>query len=224
MKTDYLRHDRIYQKLKEDKGAIGWDRTPAAYEEIERRLRSILALCKLPPCGRLLELGCGAGNISLWLEQQGYEATGVDISPTAIAWATSKCLDVSGAAKFFVGNVLNLHFLEDGCFDIVLDGHCLHCIIENDRDAFLSESLRLLKPRGWLLIDTMCGPVAGDTLRRYDPETQCTIQDGIATRYFGLPEEIEREVRDAGFEVQLVIREHEDINQTITIVARKPAG
>jgi len=39
--------------------------------------------------GRLLEMGCGAGNLTVWLAGQGFEVCGVDISPTAISWAES---------------------------------------------------------------------------------------------------------------------------------------
>lgn len=223
MDTDYLRHDDVYRKLIKEENAIGWDKTPAAYEEMEQRLKFIFDLCEMPSRGRILELGCGAGNISLWLEKQGYEVTGIDISPTAIAWAKSKCLDAGGTTRFFVDNVLDMRFAEDGYFDIVLDGHCLHCIIGDDRRAFFSESSRVLKPGGRLLIDTMCGPVIGNQLSGYDPKTQCTMSDGIATRYFGLPEEIEKEVVDSGFNITMVIREPEPPHSTIVFLAAKPS-
>jgi len=223
MKTNYLCHDDVYLKLKKEENVIGWDKTQAAYEEMERRLKSIFDLCKMPSCGRILELGCGAGNISLRLEKQGYEVTGIDISPTAIEWAKSKCLDASGTTKFYVDNVLDMRFVEDGYFDIVLDGHCLHCIIGDDRRAFFFESLRVLKPGGWLFIDAMCGPVSSNKLSGYDPKTKCTIHNGIATRYLGLPEEIEKEVIDAGFKVKLVIREPEATHDNVVIVAVKPS-
>jgi SAM-dependent methyltransferase len=223
MDTHYLRHDDVYRKLIKEENAIGWDKTPAAYEKMERRLKIIFDLCDMPSRGRILELGCGAGNISLWLEKQGYEVTGIDISPTAIAWATSKCLDAGGTTRFFVDNVLDMRFAEDGYFDIVLDGHCLHCIIGDDRRDFFSESSRVLKPGGRLLIDTMCGPVIGNRLSGYDTKSQCTISDGIATRYFGLPEEIEKEVVDSGFNITMVIREPEPPHGTIIFVAAKPS-
>jgi SAM-dependent methyltransferase len=37
--------------------------------------------------GRALDLGCGEGADVIWLAQQGWQATGIDISPTAIARA-----------------------------------------------------------------------------------------------------------------------------------------
>lgn len=223
MDTNYLLHDDVYRKLAEDENAIGWDRTPAAYEEMQRRLRLIFELCDMPSRGRILELGCGAGNLSLWFEKQGYEVTGVDISPTAIAWAKRRCLDAGGTTQFFVDSVLNMRFADEEYFDIVLDGHCLHCIIGDDRRAFFAESSRVLKPGGWLLIDTMCGPVIGNQLRSYDAKTQCMINNGVATRYFGLREQIEQEVADAGFNMKTVIKENDSPHGTLIIVAEKPS-
>lgn len=34
--------------------------------------------------GRVLDVGCGAGRHSLWLQQKGYNVTGIDISPLAL--------------------------------------------------------------------------------------------------------------------------------------------
>ncbi|MBP1326239.1 SAM-dependent methyltransferase [Leucobacter exalbidus] len=37
--------------------------------------------------GRSLDLGCGEGGDALWLAEQGWAATGIDLSPTAVARA-----------------------------------------------------------------------------------------------------------------------------------------
>lgn len=39
--------------------------------------------------GRALDLGCGEGGDAIWLAQQGWHATGVDISETAVGRATA---------------------------------------------------------------------------------------------------------------------------------------
>lgn len=66
MRTDYASHDPIYQRYKAE-GFIGWDQTETAYREREHHLEQILAGGHAPTRGRLLELGCGAGNMSRWL-------------------------------------------------------------------------------------------------------------------------------------------------------------
>lgn len=34
--------------------------------------------------GRVLDVGCGAGRVALWLQRKGFDVTGIDVSPTAI--------------------------------------------------------------------------------------------------------------------------------------------
>ncbi len=132
--------------------------------------------------------------MTVWLSKLGYEAVGVDISPTAIEWAIERAKDGGHKITFECADVLKLDFLESGSFDLVLDGHCLHCIIGADRALFLKEAFRVLKPGGYLLIDTMCDPVSGNMMEGYDPLTNCTYFEGVATRYFGPHEEIANEV------------------------------
>jgi len=221
MKTDYPGHDDAYRRLRTE-GAAGWGRTEADYDEQRRRLRRILESGYAPRQGRLLELGCGAGNVAIWLARQGYEVVGVDIAPTAIEWARSKALAEGVRAEFLVGDVLDLSSVADAWFDFVLDGHCFHCIIEDDRSRFLAEALRVLRPGGFLLVDTMCGPVAGGRLPGYDEASRCTIRDGIATRYFGSSDDIKGEVESAGFRILALEFEAGDINGNLTIQAEKP--
>jgi SAM-dependent methyltransferase len=201
MRTDYFGHDAMYRRYR-SQGAVGWDQTDAAYRERASALDRILGAGFAPKTGRLLELGCGAGNITLWLGARGYDALGVDISPAAIQWANERALAEGSRAGFLVGDVLELTQLEEGAFDLVLDGHCLHCIIGPDRPRFFASAHRLLAAGGYLLVDTMCGPVTDTTVfEGYDPASRCTLHGDLATRYLGEPEELLNEVASGGFRI-----------------------
>ncbi len=69
MKTNYISHDELYKKRKAE-GKQGWT-TPEQVEdyipivEIEKTLQPEY----IPKSGNLLELGCGAGDFTLWLAE-----------------------------------------------------------------------------------------------------------------------------------------------------------
>jgi SAM-dependent methyltransferase len=84
--VNYLNHETVYRRLKTQADWTGW----GGQAELARSLSlldQMLAWPGVPQRGRSLELGCGAGNVSLHLAKRGWDAHGVDISPTAIAWA-----------------------------------------------------------------------------------------------------------------------------------------
>ncbi len=194
MKTDYVAHDARYRRLR-DEGAPGWD-TADGYREREVELAWALDALELGAGARVLELGCGAGNIASSLVERGFDVTGIDISPTAIAWATERAIP---RTRFVVGDVVAEI---PGEYDLVIDGHCLHCIIGDDRARMLANVHRALVPGGSLFVATMCGDITIPELRAcFDPVTRCQIVDGVAYRFIGEADELLDELRAAGFEI-----------------------
>jgi SAM-dependent methyltransferase len=98
--------------------------------------------------GRVLDVGCGTGELTLLAAARGLEATGVDSSPRAIAIARRKAADrgVSGV-RFEVGDALDLEFLGGG-FDAVLDSGVFHVFDDADRARFVDSIRRVLVPGG----------------------------------------------------------------------------
>jgi ubiquinone/menaquinone biosynthesis C-methylase UbiE len=224
--TDYLGiHDSGYRRLKEQ-GEEGWSEA-RDIERVISQAGEALARLGRGTTGRMLEMGCGDGRIALGLARKGFEVSGIDISPTAVEWAKEKARELDIDADFREGLVTDLPF-GDGSFDLVVDGHCLHCVIGGDRGTFLSEALRVLVPGGLLLVVTMCNDPTDETMRRYfDPVSRNVIRDGVAGRYFGLPESILDEVRGAGFRVVnwfVDPADEADRQDDIVIEAVKPEG
>ncbi len=216
-KTDYAGHDARYRQLR-DQGAPGWD-TADGYRE--REVELAWALASLGPCGnRVLELGCGAGNIARWLVARGFEVTGIDISPTAISWATERAIP---GARFLVGDLVEEI---TGEYDVVIDGHCLHCIIGTDRTRMLANVRGALVPGGTFFVATMCGEISLPELRAcFDPVTRCQVVDGIAYRFIGDASEILDELRGAGFEIAcstICPRKDDNDQDHLWALARRP--
>lgn len=223
MKTNYAAHDGQYQKRRAT-GAPGWNDDDVIAENVAV-LADVFQSPHFPRTGRLLEMGCGAGDMALGLAALGYAVSGVDISPTAVEWARDKARERSLNADFRVGSVLNLADYADCSFDIVLDGHCLHCVIGADRADFLASAKRVLKPGGVLHINTMCGDhFANRFPEQFDPGSRCQIWNGVALRYTGHAEDIVAEVQAAGLEIiqsQVVLSVSEKGSDMLLIDARR---
>ena len=198
-------YDAQYRRLR-DAGSPGW--AGDQYQRGQIRLTETLDRLERegafpPPPARMLELGCGNGSSSFLMARKGYEAHGVDISETAIAWARERFAAAGLSAVLRPGSVCAMPFFEDGRFDIVIDGSCLHCLIGDDRARCLAEVRRILRPDGVFVVSSMCGlPRSADAQARFDPRTGCLIENGEPYRTLKPLAEIELELSDAGFAVK----------------------
>jgi 2-polyprenyl-3-methyl-5-hydroxy-6-metoxy-1,4-benzoquinol methylase len=95
--------------------------------------------------GRLLEVGCGAGDNLKALQGLGWKVEGVDFDPKAVENARRKGLKVRQ------GN-LEEHNYPDNVFDAIVLSH----LIEHLHDPFLllKECKRILSPEGTLVVIT----------------------------------------------------------------------
>ncbi|HEY2704693.1 MAG TPA: class I SAM-dependent methyltransferase [Candidatus Dormibacteraeota bacterium] len=94
--------------------------------------------------GRVLDAGCGTGELTLLAASRGLEATGVDASPRAIAIARRKAAERGLAGvRFEVGDALDLGFLGSG-FDTVVDSGVFHVFDDAERARFVESIRRVL--------------------------------------------------------------------------------
>ncbi len=92
--------------------------------------------------GRALDLGCGTGREVIYLAQHGFDATGVDISPTAIRMAREAADAVGVEARFIVDDLTEMSRVE-GSFDLLMDYGAINDLNQNQRDAYMSRVLPL---------------------------------------------------------------------------------
>jgi SAM-dependent methyltransferase len=96
-----------------------------------------------PSGGRLLDVGCGVGQLLAVAQARGYTVSGCDISPWATEYARNQGFDVR------TGALDQLHYA-DGSFDIVVASHTLEHVPKPL--PFLGEIRRILAPGGLLVI------------------------------------------------------------------------
>jgi 2-polyprenyl-3-methyl-5-hydroxy-6-metoxy-1,4-benzoquinol methylase len=199
LRANYLLHEQIYAAKPT---ASGWNE-PAVDREILSYVEELLSHAQVVAPATLLEVGCGMGNLAMPLAHAGFRVTGIDIAATAIARAVQKAQIAGLDARFRVGNViLPEAYRELPAFDCILDGLCWHCIIGQDRPAFLRCVRNALKPGGCFLVMTMCGNPRSPRLQAlFDPVSRCITNGNLAARYLGMPQDVEAELRNAGFEI-----------------------
>lgn len=99
----------------------------------------------LPP-GRALDIGCGAGPNLICLARHGWDATGVDYVPEAVAEAKRRLARAGVAARAFEDDFTDLQSdAIEGQFDLLLDIGCLQGIPLAKRDAYVRQSARLAR-------------------------------------------------------------------------------
>ncbi|NJL81341.1 MAG: methyltransferase domain-containing protein [Richelia sp. SM1_7_0] len=128
------------------------DRRQAQIDLIEE----LLQWAQVQQAENILDVGCGIGGSSLYLAQKfNAAATGITLSPVQARRACERAVEfgLQGRTHFQVADALNMPF-EDNSFDLVWS-------LESgehmpDKNRFLQECYRVLKPGGKLILVTWC--------------------------------------------------------------------
>lgn len=125
--------------------------THASYDASQTRLALTRQVCpRLPKSrsARILDIGCGAGDLLALLQASGYEQTrGVDISPEQVARATER-----GVRGVQAGDLLASLEAEHGTLDAVVALDVLEHFDVQEVLRILHAAAHALRPTGGVLI------------------------------------------------------------------------
>jgi len=167
---------------------------------------------------RVLEIGCGTGNVATRVKRAapGAEVVGTDPDPLALARCERKVRGLTGI-RFERAYAQELPFV-DGSFDRVLSSMMLHHLDEDVKAGAAAEMFRVLRPGGVAHILDVGGPM--------------TAQDGVAARRMlrnphitgSLGDAIPRLLRSVGFDAGVAAsRPHRFVGRLTFYRAVRPA-
>jgi SAM-dependent methyltransferase len=138
------------------------------YQDMPKIEKKALQLAK----GKTLDVGCGAGSHSLYLQQKGFDVTAIDISPNAI-----KACQLRGVKDARVQHLLELENEQFDTILLLMNGTGIFGTLA-ETTKYLQKLKSLLTPNGQILIDS------SDIIYMFDQD-----EDGAymvpATGYYG---------------------------------------
>jgi len=186
MGTPYYDHEPAYARLRRIGGKAWDDLTGQShmYKVVHEFLNS-----RYVPEGRdAIDFGCGGGQVSFILDDFGFRVTGIDYSNTAIDIAKENARENGKTIDFRKGDVLDLEFITNAAYDLVIDHNVSHCILPEDRGRYFREVERILKIGGIYFASMMAAdPFSkGSENTAYDVKTRIGNQ---GRRYYTTEEE-----------------------------------
>ncbi len=138
----YANFASVYDRLMQD---VPYDRWVANLEEMFRRFGI---------CGRrVLDLGCGTGNVAVPLALKGYQVTALDLSPEMLALAEYKARTAGVKINFTCQDMRD--FDVSGEYDLVISMcDSLNYLLSTEelRQVF-AKAAGVLTDGGWLIFD-----------------------------------------------------------------------
>ncbi len=194
----YYDHEPVYRRVLQ-RGGSGWDdRRDDPDTDSYLGLDAFIAeYCRGRAIASVLDLGCGGGQAGLRFVDLAGRVLGVDYSESAVELARRNAAGMP-QASFEVADLTNLDGVT-GTFDVIIDNHALHCLVDDEhRAGMLSAVARLLSSDGLFFCETMSreGRFDAAIMGAEAP----TFVDSAKTRRWVSRQELDDELAAAGLE------------------------
>jgi len=144
---------------------------------------------------RAVDVGCGSGANSVFLAEHGFDVTGIDFSPVALAKAQKLANEHQVTVHFIEGDLLAPSIpAVQGTFDLLVDYGTLDDFKGAKRDAVAATIKRLSRVGSTLLLWCFCAEPSQLPLISFNGPSKLSgaLSEGEIARLFAADFEIER--------------------------------
>jgi SAM-dependent methyltransferase len=144
--------------------------------------------------GKVLDVGCGSGEHTIYLTARGYDVCGVDSSPRAVEQARANAAAHNVMARFEVADVFafNDHPTDDPIYDTVIDSALFHLFGASDRTRYVRSLHRACRPGALVHVLALAdtgpgfGPQISDTVIREAFTRRWVLEDLRSAQFRGI--------------------------------------
>ena len=206
MKQDVEKLSLHYENESIEEERLSGDRTDHLEEITTMRYLNTF----IPAGASVLDACAAYGVYAFPLAKSGYKVTAGDILVQHVDALREKRKKAPVLQNIYHGSICDLSQFEDDCFDAVLNmGAYYHITDKSERDKSISESRRVLKQGGLIFVAYLprhanfvkfCDTWK-DAAKDFDLYLRRGHMDDDSLFYTALPEDIENEVSELGFEI-----------------------
>jgi ubiquinone/menaquinone biosynthesis C-methylase UbiE len=139
-------------------------------KELTQKWKNILKLIKIKQGDKILDLGCGRGDVCFYLAREGAFVTGVDYSKDAIDLANgalkSMPEQIKRSTHFIKQDAKKINFPKD-TFDVVICLDVFEHLYDEELKIVLNNISKILKENGILVVHTETNKIYQDYTHKF---------------------------------------------------------
>jgi SAM-dependent methyltransferase len=152
---DYHTHRSGYEIVERDDGYVDISSGPEAYFQPYAKWAPHMQKAIAHACGRVLDVGCGAGRHALYLQKRGHDVLGIDVSPLAVKVARER-----GVKRSRVMSVTRVSSRLGTFGTVLMFGNNFGLLGSESRGRWLLRRFHAMTdPQGRLIVES-CDPYA----------------------------------------------------------------